>query len=349
MVLAAGVGSRLEPLTLQLPKPLIPIGGRPIMEHIVLLLKKHGFSKVVSNTHYLGQKIQDYFADAQDRLGVDISFIQEEELSGVAGGIRRCKDFLKESTACIIMGDALTDIDLSALYEKHREAVEKFDCLATIAMMKVEDTSQFGVIVTSAQKNSDDVDDLSSSKSLGDYRIEQFQEKPSREEALSSWANTGVYFFEPGIYNFIPDESEAPVYDVAKDLFPRLLREGKYIQALPVSSETYWADLGNPNQYLQSMNDLRASKVDLDILDGIHPSTQISPSAELVSSNEIGPDCELEDGVVLENTILWSKVKVPEGAKLKNCIIASNTQLEAQKELNGAVLAPELQITGANS
>ena len=106
MVLAAGVGSRLGDLSNVLPKPLVPIGGRPVMEHILLLLKKHGFTKVISNTHHLSDKIHDYFKDADKKLGVDIEFVYESNLSGVAGGIRRCKDFLSQGTACIIMGDA---------------------------------------------------------------------------------------------------------------------------------------------------------------------------------------------------------------------------------------------------
>ena len=112
MVLAAGIGSRLAPLSDNLPKPLIRIGGKVIMEHILLLLKEHGITDVISNTYHLADQIHDYFKDIKDKEGISLEFIHEEKLSGVAGGIRACKDFLEKGTACIIMGDALTDLDL---------------------------------------------------------------------------------------------------------------------------------------------------------------------------------------------------------------------------------------------
>lgn len=325
MVLAAGVGSRLEPLTKETPKPLIPVGGRPVMEHILLLLKTHGITDVISNTHYLGHKIQDYFADAKDRLGINLEFVHEEQLSGVAGGIRKCADFLRKGTACIVMGDALTDIDLTHIYKKHKEAVKDHGCLVTIAMMKVEDTSQFGVIVTKAEGDEKN-------------RVIQFQEKPKASEALSNWANTGIYFFEPEVYDFIPSADQAPVYDVAKDLFPRLLEDGKYMQAIAVQDNTYWADLGNIEQYLQSVKDVSESKVNLDTLPTINPSSSIDGSAQLIGINEIGSSCVIEKGVTLKNCLLWNNVKIQSGASLENCIVSNNTIIDKDKMHNNEVL-----------
>lgn len=328
MVLAAGIGSRLKPLSEVVPKPLIKIGGRPVIEHIMLLLKKHGINNVISNTHYLADKIHDYFSiEKQKELGITLEFRHEAELSGVAGGIRTCSDFLKETTACIIMGDALTDIDLSRLYEKHREAVNKHNCLITVAQMQVEDTSQFGVIVT---------DD--------NGRITSFQEKPSPEEALSNWANTGVYFFEPEVYDYIPSETEAPSYDVAKDLFPRLLKEEKYIQAIAVQENAYWADIGNPKQYFQSVKDISEAKVELDLVPSISPDASIAENVQFTGSNELGENCKLGKNVSIENCIIWDNVEIGDNAQLKNCIIGSNSKVPENSKIEDQILVEELAV-----
>lgn len=344
MVLAAGIGSRLQPLSDEIPKPLIKIGGNSIMGHILHLLKKHGIKKIISNTHHLADKIHKEFSDINQKEDIELSFVHEDKLSGVAGGIRRCQDFLKDSTACIIMGDALTDIDLSDLYNKHIQAVKKYNCLATIAQMQVEDSSQFGVIVTENllpdfKKTENDIDGA---------RVVQFQEKPSASEALSNWANTGVYFFEPEIYQYIPSIEEAPVYDVAKNLFPRLLKEGKYIQAISVKPGTYWADLGTPKQYIQSIKDLANGLIKLDNLTEIDPSSKISPLADLRGAIEMGKNCNIEDDVILEDSILWDNVLVGKGSEIKNSILGSNAVIPPNsKIINDIVVSNKIpEISG---
>ncbi len=332
MVLAAGVGSRLQPLSDTVPKPLIKIGGRTIMDHILLLLKSHGITNVVSNTHHLAEQIHEHFADIKTQEGINIQFLHEEKLSGVAGGLRQCKDFLKQSTACIIMGDALTDIDLTDLYLKHKEAVEKYDCLATIAQMQVKDTSEFGVIVTEA---------LLDQEGKRPNRIVKFQEKPKASEALSNWANTGIYFFEPRIYEFIPSVDEAPKYDIARDLFPKLLEAGEYIQAIAVDPKTYWADLGTPNQYIKSVQDITEGRVNLDFLESMNPTATIDPSASIEGFNEIGANTKIGKNTLIKDCIIWDNVTIGENTKLEDCIIGSGAQIPANQSLNKQVLIAE--------
>lgn len=335
MVLAAGIGSRLAPLSDTIPKPLIVVGGRTIMEHILLLLKKHNVTEVISNTYHLADQIHNEFKDIEKKEGIKLEFRQEEKLSGVAGGIRKCQDFLKQSTAVILMGDALTDVDLTALYKKHKEAVEKHNCLVTIAQMQVKDTSQFGVIVTESLLP----DAVDNSKTAS--RVVSFQEKPKAEDALSDWANTGIYFFEPKVYDYIPSLEEAPKYDVAGDLFPRLLEAGEYMQAISVNKDMYWADLGTPDQYLQSVKDIAAGKVKLDLRPAIAPSTKIDPSANLEGSNEIGCNSIIEANVTLKNCVLWNSVTIKEGANLEDCIIGSNTVIEAGAKIKTKILVSD--------
>ncbi len=328
MVLAAGIGSRLEPLTTVLPKPLVNIAGRPVMEHILLLLKKHGITEIVSNTYHLAPKLHEYFSDIKEREGIDIKFVHEESLSGVAGGIRACREHLRGSTVCIIMGDALTNADLGKLLKAHEKAVRERDCKVTIAKMEVEDTTHFGVVVT------DDKD-----------RVINFQEKPKAHEALSKWANTGIYFFEPEILDMIPSLEEAPVYDVASDLFPKLLDSGVYMQAIAVDSNTYWADIGTPKQYIQTMKDIAAKKVHFDSFKPLIRTTKIDPAARLIADNEIGENTEIAAGAEIRDCVIWDNVKIAAGAKLRECVVISNVEISANETHANKILVAEFPAT----
>src|SRR3990167_6567846 len=146
MVLAAGVGSRLDPLTMQIPKPLVPVANRPVMEHILRLLKHHGVGQVISNLHYLPEKLVEYFGDGS-ALGLNMQFYLEEKLSGDAGGVRGCREFLGDETFLVLMGDLLTDVNLSHLVRQHKLK----GAIATIAVKQVADVSQFGVVLTDEQ------------------------------------------------------------------------------------------------------------------------------------------------------------------------------------------------------
>ncbi|MGE5593718.1 MAG: nucleotidyltransferase family protein, partial [Betaproteobacteria bacterium] len=191
MVMAAGVGSRLEPLTVNVPKPMVPVATRPAMEHILALLKRHGVTDVVANLWYLPESIESYFGDGT-AFGVTLRYSREEELRGTAGGVLAAKELLLSSardedggTFLLIAGDALTSADLSRLVEFHR----KKGALVTIGLKPVADPSRFGVVVT---------DD--------EGMVLAFQEKPRLGEARSNLANTMIYVFEPEIFNYIPAE-----------------------------------------------------------------------------------------------------------------------------------------------
>lgn len=193
MIMAAGVGSRLMPMTAGVPKPMIPMANQPLMANTVRLLARHGFTELIANLHYHGDQIRAYFRDGSD-FGVSMHYSPEDELLGTAGGVKRCAWFL-DDTFVIVSGDALTDIDLTRLMEAHRRR----GALATIALKEVPDVEHFGIVITD-----------------GDQRIRSFQEKPRPEEALSQVANTGIYVFEPEIFQFIPEG----FYDFGKQLFP---------------------------------------------------------------------------------------------------------------------------------
>ena len=181
MILAAGLGTRLRPITYAMPKPMVPVLNRPVMEHTARLLARHGFVEAIANLHWFPETIEGHFGDGS-AFGLELSYSREEELLGTAGGVRNAADFLGDSFL-VVAGDALTDIDLGAMREFH----ESHDGLATLATKRVADTDQFGVVIAGE-----------------DGRIQGFQEKPDPAEALSDLANTCIYMFRSEVFDFFP-------------------------------------------------------------------------------------------------------------------------------------------------
>ena len=196
--MAAGLGTRLRPLTHAIPKPLVPVANRPIMEHILERLARDGFREVVANLHWYPDTIRDHFGDGS-ALGTELTYSYEETLLGTAGGVRNVREFFGDSPFVVMAGDALTDIDLTALVATH----EANDWVATLAVKRVANTREYGVVVTGS-----------------DGRVQGFQEKPDPAEALSDLANCMIYVLEPQVFDHFPDQQEV---DFANDVFPALL------------------------------------------------------------------------------------------------------------------------------
>lgn len=245
MILAAGVGSRLGPITADKPKPMALVCGKPVMEHIVNLLRLYGIRDVAANLHYLPEVIMDYFGDG-GKYGIRLTYSVEETLLGTAGGVKNQQWFLDE-TFLVISGDALTDIDLAGFLKFHREK----QALASIALKEVADVEQFGVVITDA----------------GD-RIRRFQEKPKKAEALSNLVNTGIYIFEPEIFDLIP---RGEFYDFGRSLFPLLVEKGAPFYGCRMDG--YWCDIGTVETYEKACLDASAGLVRLYDGDGRAPGT----------------------------------------------------------------------------
>ena len=230
MVMAAGMGSRLEPITLKLPKPLIPVMNRPLMDIILSQLHNIGVNEVISNTYYLANQIIDRYKS--NKLGIKFNYIKETELSGTAGGVKKCQFFFDEGEDFIVIsGDVLTTADIKEGIEIHK----KSGAIATIGVKQVphELVSHFGVVVTDEKGY-----------------ITEFQEKPPLEEAKSNLINTGIYIFNYKIFDYIPENT---FYDFAKNVFPKLLTEGQ-INTFKIAE--YWNDIGTIGQYKQSIQDV---------------------------------------------------------------------------------------------
>lgn len=345
MILAAGVGSRLDPLTSQLPKPLCPVLGKPVMEHIITLCKKHGFTDLSANTHVMSEKIKDHFKNI-DKTGVKLNLIYEPQLTGVAGGIRSCKKYLTDDVILVIMGDALTDIDLSSLYKAHINS----DCAVTAAIKEVDDTSQYGVAVT--DKNN---------------RIIFFQEKPKAQDAKSNLANTGIYFFNQSVLDEIPPIEEVLKFDVATDLFQRLMSKNIPLQGVKVNS--YWADIGTIKQYMESIKDILHGKVKIEIdaektsFGYIEKNVSLDPSIKIEGRIYIGENvkigenvtftgdvyiergCIIESNSFINNSIIWPNSHINKNVKIINSIIGNNCQVnEGIEIISNSVWAPDTVI-----
>lgn len=233
VVLAAGRGERLASLELAVPKPMVPIAGRPLLEYTIALLRRHGVRELFVNLHEKAQAVPAYFAGGENH-GVRIHYLIEPELSGTAGPLRNWCDHLRSGSFLVIYGDVLTDVDIGKLLTFHRTS----GGAATIAVHSVSDPERCGIL------------------SFGqDGRVTNFVEKPARDEAFSRWGNAGIYALEPEVLDYISDAGEC---DFGRDVFPALLKSGRAIHAYPLSE--YLIDVGSPERYSQAQRDLDEGK-----------------------------------------------------------------------------------------
>jgi mannose-1-phosphate guanylyltransferase/mannose-1-phosphate guanylyltransferase/phosphomannomutase len=327
MVLAAGLGTRLRPITYGMPKPMVPVANRPVMEHIVRLLARHGFTETIANLHWFPDLIESHFGDGSE-LGVELTYSPEEQLLGTSGGVRNAADFLGDSFL-VISGDALTDIDLAAMRDFH----ESHDGIATLATKRVDDTSQFGVAITGA-----------------DGRIQGFQEKPDPAEALSDLANCGIYMFRSEIFDFFPAPGTsraagpgdpAGFADWAMDVFPRLL-EGD-VPFYSHEIDAYWNDIGNLEELRQGTLDALSGAVAVEpggeLLEGGFRSG--SPAADegaLRGPVLLGAGCEIGDDVRIDGpSVIGDGVRVGVGARLREVIALPGAEIPAGSILIDAI------------
>jgi mannose-1-phosphate guanylyltransferase len=313
MVLAAGLGTRLRPLTYEITKPMVPVLDRPVMEHIVELLERHGFDEVIANLHYFPDSIREYF-------GERLSYRFEPELLGTAGGVRGCADFFGDEPFLVISGDALTDIDLGAFLARHRQS----GGIATLAVKQVADTREYGVVLHDR-----------------DGRITGFQEKPAPEEALSDLGNCGIYMFEPRIFDYFPAR---PFVDWAQDVFPVLLENDVpfYIHELG----EYWNDVGSLSELRQGTVDALRGELHLqiegeEVSPGVLVAGGVSPlraDTELDGHAWIGRDVQIGEGVRLMGPIvLGDGARVGDRAQLRGCIVFPGTEIAPESILIDAI------------
>jgi mannose-1-phosphate guanylyltransferase / phosphomannomutase len=318
VIMAGGEGTRLRPQTSNLPKPMLPLVGRPMMEHIVSLLRRHGITDIVVTVAFLPNAIRSYFGNGSE-LGVRMVYATEETPLGTAGSVRNARDELTERFL-VISGDVLTDIDLTSMIEFH----EKNNALATLALCAVENPLEFGIVITRE-----------------DGSIERFLEKPGWGQVFSDTINTGIYVLEPEIFDVIP---EGRAVDFSSEVFPAVLDAGGPIFGYVANG--YWEDVGTTAAYLKAHEDILNGKVEVDISGfelkpGVFlgKGSSVDPSARLDAPAFIGENCTIdEDAVIGAYTTIGANTRVSERAELRHSVVGENSYIGQAARIEGSVL-----------
>ena len=311
VILVGGEGTRLRPLTCNIPKAMVPILNRPFLEHLLMYLKQHDIRDVILAMGYNPEPIRNCLGDGT-RLGVHITYVVEESPLGTAGAVKNAESLL-DSTFVVLNGDILTEIDLTAMIERHQEVKPK----VSIALTPVDNPTIYGVVETDAQG-----------------MVKQFLEKPDREKVTTNMINAGIYILEPEVLSLIPPSARSMF---ERDTFPLLLEMDEPILSYP--SNAYWIDIGTHVKYLQAHHDLLLEWSDKEVrIDGecrIHPEANlegllliaegctIDAGARVEGPTVLGPGCEIGKDTVVEGCVLWSGSQIKEGAILRNCIVGS--------------------------
>lgn len=344
VLMAGGSGTRLRPLTCDLPKPMVPILNRPIAEHIINLLKRHHITEVIATLHYLPDVLRDYFQDGSD-FGVQMTYaVEEDQPLGTAGCVKNIAELLDE-TFLVISGDSITDFDLTGAIEFHKQNKSK----ATLILTRVPNPIEFGVVITDSEG-----------------RITRFLEKPSTSEIFSDTVNTGTYILEPEVLEYLPANVEC---DFSKDLFPLLLDKNEPMYGYV--ADGYWCDVGHLDAYREAQYDGLEHKVKLDFAYKeksnrlwVGQNTFIDPTARIEAPVVIGDNCRIGARVIIEGgtvigdnvtigadanlkrPIVWNGAIIGEEAHLSACVISRGTRVDRRAHVLEAAVVGSLSTVG---
>lgn len=337
VLMAGGSGTRLRPLTCDLPKPMVPIVNRPIAEHIVNLLRRHHITEIIATLHYLPDVMRDHFSDGSD-FGVQMTYaVEEDQPLGTAGCVKNIAELL-DRTFLVISGDSITDFDLTAALNFHRSMKSK----ATLILTRVPDPMEFGVVITDEN-----------------YRIRRFLEKPSTSEVFSDTVNTGAYILEPEVLDYLPANEES---DFSKDLFPLLLEKNEPMYGYVASG--YWCDIGQLDIYREAQYDALRGKVKLEfpyyeqkpglwvgqntfidetaIIETpaiVGNNCRIGPRVKIAAGTAIGDNVTVGADANLKRPIIWNGAIIGEDVHLRACVICRGTRVDRRAHvLEGAVV-----------
>jgi mannose-1-phosphate guanylyltransferase/phosphomannomutase len=343
VVMAGGEGTRLRPMTANQPKPMLPVVNRPIMEHVLRLLRRHGLTETVVTVQFLASIVRNYFGDGED-FGMSLQYATEETPLGTAGSVKNAEDALRDEPFLVISGDALTDIDLSDLIKFHKDN----NALVTVALARVPDPLEFGIVI---------VDD--------DGKIQRFLEKPTWGQVFSDTVNTGIYVMEPEVLAHVP---AGQVVDWSADVFPKLLENGAPLYGW--IADGYWEDVGSLESYVKAQADVLTGNVAAEI-DGFEVSpgvwiadgaevdpeailsgplcigdyAKIEAGAQLREFTVVGSNVIVKEGAFLHRAVVHNNVYVGRGATLRGCVVGKNTDVMSQARVEeGAVVGDECVI-----
>jgi len=333
VILAGGFGTRLRPLTINIPKPMVPIANKPILHHIIKLLKKNGIKDLIIILYHQPELIKDYFKDGE-KFGVNIKYIISDEDLGTCGATALAKEYLKDDFL-VISGDILTDFNLSEIINFHL----KKKSIATITLTRVSNPLQYGIVITTE-----------------DGKIVRFLEKPSWGEVFSDTINTGIYILNPKIFDFVPEKKE---FDFSKNLFPLLLK--KELPIFGYISSGYWKDIGNVKEYKIAHEDIIKGQVDIEIegerasrigsdiwmaedckikniknlLGTVVLGNNVKIGNSRIPNSFIGDNVEIEDGVEISDSIIWENTKIKKECKISDSILCKKVFIDEKTTLEG--------------
>jgi mannose-1-phosphate guanylyltransferase len=336
LILAGGEGTRLRPLTIHTPKPVVPIVNRPFLHYQIEILKRAQIKEITLSLSYQPNKIADIFGDGEED-GLKIHYTVEQSPLGTAGAYKNAREHLTQTTV-VFNGDILTDIDIAGVIAYHRER----NAAATIVLTPVENPSAYGLVETES-----------------DGRVRRFLEKPKLEEITCNTINAGVYVLEPHILDYIPAGDK---FSFEYQLFPALLANNEPFYAY--TWEGYWLDIGTPQRYLQANDDLINNRVPsfgierptiapahgegdaprIDSLSVIDASCTIKASVEIVNS-VLGPNCIIEERARIENSVLLAGTRVGKQSEVLNSIVGKSGIIGRNARVDGAVLGDKSQLT----
>jgi mannose-1-phosphate guanylyltransferase/phosphomannomutase len=312
-------------MTANQPKPMLPVVNRPIMEHVLRLLRRHGFDETVVTVQFLASMVRNYFGDGED-FGMSLQYATEETPLGTAGSVKNAEDALRDEPFLVISGDALTDIDLSQLVKFHKDN----GALVTVGLTRVPDPLEFGIIIAGE-----------------DGRIQRFLEKPTWGQVFSDTVNTGIYVMEPEVLAEFP---AGEVADWSGDIFPRMLERGAPLYGW--IADGYWEDVGTHASYLKAQADVLSGRVQTEIAGfevspgvWVAEGAEVDPDAMLTGPLAIGDYAKIEGGATLrEFTVIGSNVVVKEGAFLHRAVVHNNVYVGIGATLRGCVIGKNTDV-----
>jgi mannose-1-phosphate guanylyltransferase / phosphomannomutase len=328
VIMAGGFGTRLKPLTINRPKPMVPVGNRPLMEHIVALLRRHGITDLVAILYFQPEHITAHFGDGS-AFGVRMRYVTADADYGTAGAVRNAGDLIEGERVLVISGDVLTDFDLGAALREH----EARQAEATIALTSVENPLAFGIVIADRETG----------------RIERFLEKPTWGEVFSDTINTGIYILEPDALARVPVQTD---FDFSKDLFPQMLREGAGL--FGHLSDGYWRDVGNLEEYRRANADVLSGTVDVAlpgerrqvgdaVLHG-DLGAVLAPGVRLAGTVVLGRSVHVGEGAVLENVIAAPGSEIGRGARLRDVVLWEGCRIGRDARVSETVCGSGVRV-----
>lgn len=335
--MAGGFGKRLHPLTTNIPKPLIPVCGKPIMLYVIQELKKHSIDDIVVLLFHQPNLIKDYFKDGKE-FGVELTYVTADQDFGTAGAVKYAQKFINEPFI-VISADIITDFDLTSIIKFHKSK----KAAATITLTRVENPLEYGIVITGP-----------------DGRINHFLEKPSWGEVFSDTVNTGIYILEPEVLDDIP---EGRLYDFSMDLFPKMLEDKKKL--FGCVSEGYWKDIGNLLEYAHVHKDILDGKIAISDA-AVSSTAKVSHLAKIegrviigsrtsiadgayISSSVIGERCAIGRDAKIVNSVIWDDVEIGKECSLSRCVVADGAVIQERSELEEGSIVSEKCVVGADS